>query len=364
MAVKFKNKESNKYTVIGLMSGTSLDGVDIACCSFSKNDSGWSFQLLQAETLPYTTFWKKRLSNAHTLNSEALIELHSSYGQFLGALVHMFIKKHDLKKVDFLSSHGHTIFHQPSKKFTFQLGDGNALHHASGLPVVFDFRSLDVARGGQGAPLVPIGDKLLFGEYDVCINLGGIANLSMDVKGKRIAYDVCYANMGLNYLAQQVNKTYDRNGALAEQGEVNIPLLQALTKKYQSLRTARPSLGREGFEKFIQPLLSNKSISVNDRLRTFTESIVTEIAYAISTKKGNHVLLTGGGAFNNFLLYRLIEQVGDENFLVLPDEKVIKFKEALVFAFLGVLRVRSDVNTLASATQAQRNSSSGVMVGF
>lgn len=346
------------------MSGTSLDGLDIACCTFIKKEKGWTQTIHAATTLRYSASWKKRLIEAHTYSGEELIALHHGYGTYLGMEVKKFIQGNSLRKIDFIASHGHTIFHQPSKRFTFQLGDGNALHAASGLPVMYDFRSLDVAKGGQGAPLVPIGDQLLFPQYDVCLNLGGIANLSREVKGQRIAYDVCFANMGLNYLMQKGKKEFDKDGALAAQGEINAPLLSALAKRYDRYRTNRPSLGREDFEKHFIPLLDNEKIKLRDRLRTFTESIAIEIAGAIGKEKQQRILLSGGGAFNSFLLYRMIELCGDENMLVLPEEDVIKFKEALVFAFLGVLRLRQEVNTLKSVTHAFSNSSSGVMIGF
>jgi anhydro-N-acetylmuramic acid kinase len=363
--VNTKSKNSTtKYKTIGLMSGTSLDGLDIAYCIFTKKNSGWTYSIEACETIHYSTAWKTKLSSAHTLPSDQLIALHHAYGSLLGTEAAKFLEKHLIKKVDFIASHGHTIFHQPSKGYTFQLGDGNALHAVSGVPVVFDFRSLDIARGGQGAPLVPIGDQLLFSEYDVCLNLGGIANLSKTEKGKRIAFDVCYANMGLNFLAQKINKPYDRNGELSERGDVNEKLLSKITRAYATLRLKRPSLAREGFENVMMPLLNNDTVSIEDRLCTFTESIVTEIVLAIGKEKTKTVLCTGGGAFNRFLLYRLIEKGGDEISLTLPEDNLIKFKEALVFAFLGVLRVRGEVNTLKSVTGASKNSSGGVMVGF
>jgi len=346
------------------MSGTSLDGLDIAYCTFIKKESGWVYAIEACETIKYSTSLKNKLSTAHTVSGEQLIAFHHAYGTLLGNEVKKFLQKNSITKVDFIASHGHTIFHQPTKGFTFQLGDGNALHESAGLPVIFDFRGLDVARGGQGAPLVPIGDQLLFSEYDVCLNLGGIANLSKTIKGQRIACDGCYANMGLNYLAEKVNKVYDKDGVLSEQGTINEKLFSSLAKVYAPLRNKRPSLGREGFEKIFIPLLDDESISIQDRLCTLVESIASEIVLAIGKEKNKTVLCTGGGAFNHFLLYRLIEHGGDEIAFVLPDENLINFKEALVFAFLGILRVRGEVNTLKSVTGASKNSSGGVIVGF
>lgn len=346
------------------MSGTSLDGVDIAYCTFSY-DSGWTFKLEAAETISYSSTWATTLKNAHTLSAEKLLALDAAYGKYLGSLCNSFIKKNKIKDLHFIASHGHTIFHQPDKNFTYQIGNGNALHAEISIPVIYDFRSLDVMHGGQGAPLVPVGDKLLFNEYDVCLNLGGIANLSLDYKKERIAFDVCFLNMGLNYLAQKLKKKFDASGALASKGEINKTLLSKLSKVYAGLEKKRPSLGREIFENKIQLLLDDKRISTEDKLRTFTESAAQQIISAVK-KYGNNktVLCTGGGAFNSFLIYRMVELAGDDITFSIAEDDVINFKEAIVFAFLGVLRIRNEANCLKSVTGAKRDSSSGVMVGF
>jgi anhydro-N-acetylmuramic acid kinase len=353
-----------QYKVIGLMSGTSLDGIDIAYCTFTKTET-WKYTIEHAETVPYSKPWYQRLKEAHTFSGEDLTALDVGYGNFLGDCCRKFAHRNKIKKIDFISSHGHTVFHQPARGFTLQIGNGNAIHAVTNLPVVFDFRSLDVQRGGQGAPLVPVGDRLLFGEYDVCLNVGGIANLSREQHAQRIAFDVAYVNMGLNYLASQINKKYDRNGQLSARGEINQELLEQLERTYNKIRRSRPSLGREFFEKNIQPLLDKKDISLYDRMRTFTESCAHEITRAIfQPGKNPSVLCTGGGAFNSFLIYRLLEICGDHETFIIPDEQTVKFKEALIFAFLGVLRVRGEINCLSSVTGAIDNSSAGVMVGF
>jgi anhydro-N-acetylmuramic acid kinase len=347
-----------------MMSGTSLDGLDVASCTFKKIKSGWEYAIEKAITIKYPAGWITKLSNAHHLSGEELLTLDAAYGKYLGDICTKFIALHKLK-VDFIASHGHTIFHQPVKGFTFQLGNGNAIHAATGLPVISDFRSLDVALGGEGAPLVPAGDKYLFQEYDVCLNLGGIANLSMDVKGTRLAFDICFCNMGLNYLACQAGKTYDAEGRMANTGELNTSMLNRLRKIYSTIELKRPSLGREFFEKQIQPLLDQKNISLPDRLRTFTESIAVEIIRSIlPVKKNPSILCTGGGAFNSFLISRMLDHVGDDASLIIPEENVLKFKEALVFAFLGVLRLNKEINCLKSVTRASRDSSVGIMIGF
>ena len=354
----------NSYKVIGLMSGTSLDGVDIACCTFSYKKQ-WKFTIEKAKTISYTSDWTKKLKNAHTLTAEQLLELDHAYGRFLGQLCKDFISKNKIKGVDFISSHGHTIFHQPERKFTLQIGNGNDILAVTGLPVISDFRSLDVANGGQGAPLVPIGDKLLFNEYDICLNLGGIANLSFDQKKNRIAYDVCYVNMGLNYLANKVGKKYDHQGELASSGEVQEKLVRELNQVYVATKQKRPALAREFFESRIKPILDREDFSIQDRMRTFTECTAQQLAEAIlKLKKKGTVLCTGGGSFNSFLIYRLVENCGDEAVIVIPDEEIVNFKEALVFAFLGVLRSRNETNCLKSVTGATSDSSGGITVGF
>jgi anhydro-N-acetylmuramic acid kinase len=357
-------KTNNKYKVIGTMSGTSLDGLDLAYCLFEKTENGWDYAIHEAETIRYPAQWKKRISSAHLNGGESLVAFDVDYGKFIGEATLNFIGRNKLKP-DFISSHGHTVFHQPAKGFTYQAGNGNAIHAVTGLPVVYDFRALDVVRGGQGAPLVPAGDKFLFSEFDVCLNLGGIANLSMDIGKQRTAFDICFVNMALNHLASKLGKEFDKNGTMAAGGEVNSKLLTRFDKIYGALKKNRPSLGREFFEQKIVALLDQKEISIPDKLATFTESAAREIVNAILHKKKNaKVLCTGGGAFNSFLISRMLAYAGDDVTLVLPEDNIIKFKEALVFAFLGLLRVRDEVNCLKSVTGASQNSSGGILAGF
>lgn len=354
-----------KYKVIGLMSGTSLDGVDIASCVIRRMNGVWAFAIEHAQTVQYSANWKKKLQAAQDMKPDDLLAFHNAYGNYLGLLVRAFQTKRKIRSVDFIASHGHTIFHQTSRKLTFQLGSGMALHAATDLPVVYDFRSLDVALGGQGAPLVPAGDRYLFSEYGICLNIGGIANLSTDVRGRRIAFDICFANMGLNYLAAEKGASYDKNGAIAASGTVNEGMLKELAGVYERWKKKRPSLSYEMFVSSIKPILDKKKITPEDKLATFTESIAIEIAAAIpSTKRKQSMLCTGGGALNAYLIYRIMERCGEQITVIVPDDDIVKYKEALVFAFLGVLRVRNEVNCLKSVTGALRDTSSGLMVGF
>lgn len=352
-----------KWRVIGLMSGTSLDGLDIACCEFEHGTS-WTYKIIRAETIRYPAPWRKRLTGAHLLSGEDLAHLDAAYGRWLGNTCLAFVKRHRLRP-DLIASHGHTVFHQPDKGFTLQIGNGNAIHALTGIPVVYDFRTLDVMLGGEGAPLVPIGDRMLFSDYEVCLNLGGIANLSADVKGARRAFDICFCNMAFNYLANEAGKSMDKDGAIAQKGDVNRRLLTRLDRLYTGFVKARPSLGREIFERRFQPLLADRKIPLGDRMRTSVESTAAAIAHAIlSTARAPSVLCTGGGALNAFLVSRMLEHVGDQATLVVADQDVVAFKEALIFAFLGALRARGEINTLKSVTRASRDSSGGVVVGL
>jgi anhydro-N-acetylmuramic acid kinase len=357
-------KSKDNFKVIGVMSGTSLDGLDLAFCQFIKKGK-WTFKLLSSVTLKYSARWKDVLSNAHKLSGADLLALDAAFGKFIGESCKRFCGKEKIKGVDLIASHGHTVFHQTHREFTFQLGNGNAIHVASGIPVVYDFRSLDVAYQGQGAPLVPVGDRYLFGEYDICLNLGGIANLSMEDRKKRIAYDICFANMGLNYLSAKNGKEFDSGGTLASQGRLDQRLLNQLAEAYDHLRATRPALGREGFESTMENLLDQESISLEDRMRTFCESIVLEIERSIPRRKKKlKLLVTGGGALNDALINLLKQKLTNQATVIIPERKIVEFKEAMVFGFLGVLRMRGEVNVLKSVTRAQRDTSSGVAVGW
>lgn len=354
------------YRVLGIMSGTSLDGVDFALCSFNKKGLEWNFKIEEAKTVPYTRKWRKQLSTAHLLDGVSLIDLHVRYGKFLGKQSVAFIRASGHSKPDFISSHGHTIFHQPDSGFNFQLGEGSALSASSGLPVICDFRSLDIQLGGQGAPLVPIGDRLLFSQYDVCVNLGGIANFSFEHKGQRLAWDICFVNMGLNELAHHAGYSYDRDARISKKGEVNQPLFKKLLTLNRKIGRDHPSLAREHFEKLFMPVITSaeQSVSIPTILRTFVEYASYSIAEAIKSAKGRTVLLTGGGAFHPILVDR-IRHFCSGNILIQPGSpQIINFKEAILFAFLGVLNREGIPNALRSVTGASRDSCGGICVGF
>jgi anhydro-N-acetylmuramic acid kinase len=347
----------NIYRVAGLMSGTSLDGVDIALCVFEKSRGTWKFRIEAAETISYKPSDVKLLTALMQADAMSYARQNTAYGCLLGELVKSFLKRHRAS-ADFISSHGHTIFHQPSNKFTTQIGEGAALSIASGLPVVCDFRTVDVALGGQGAPLVPIGDQLLFNQYEYCLNLGGIANISFERSGKRIAFDICPVNMVMNHLAQEKGKRFDKGGRMAAKGYFNIMLLAKLSSVPYYRRPIPKSLGREEIEKYFFRIMKNDKSRVEDKLQAFCEHIAIKVASVTKNAKGQ-MLVTGGGAYNDYLISRI--KAHSRVKVVIPSKKIIEFKEALIFAFLGVLRWRNEVNCLKSVTGASRDSCGGAI---
>lgn len=340
------------------MSGTSLDGLDIAFCEFSKAKNRWAYQIKCAETISYTDQWKKTLSTIESGSSLDFVTADIEYGHLLGRLTRGFIEKNNIVP-DFIASHGHTIFHRPENKITSQIGRGSAIAAETGLMVISDFRSLDVALGGQGAPLVPIGDALLFDEYDFCLNLGGFANISYQTANDRIAYDVCPANIVMNHLASKAGREYDFDGMMAAAGTADQQLLVALNSlPYFGLKYPK-SLGKEWVVQHIFPLLGASNLSTNDLLATLCEHIAMQVSAATGIKKEAKLFITGGGAFNKFLISRIRQHAAPE--IIIPDAHTINFKEALIFAFLGVLRWRNEINCLRSVTGALKDSSGGAI---
>jgi anhydro-N-acetylmuramic acid kinase len=324
-------EHASTYRVIGLMSGTSLDGVDMALVIFRNTGDQWQFSIECAQTHVYSDSWKQKLQDAHQLSAEEISALDMEYGHFLGTLLQEFMDKQKVK-ADLIASHGHTIFHNPSKGYTLQIGNANAIMPHVNLPIISNFRPLDIAYGGQGAPLVPFGDKYLFASYAACINLGGFANISIQAL-RPVAYDICPVNYVLNHLAQRLGKTYDDQGKIARQGRLNASLLQELNSTdYYSL-DAPKSLGREWVEKQVFPYLMDDA--PENLLRTFSEHIAIQIAQALHGVSGK-VLITGGGTYNAYLIELLEQKTPCQ--IVVPDSESIEYKEALIFAFLGLRR--------------------------
>lgn len=350
------NSESSY--VIGLMSGTSLDGLDIVYVKFEK-DIDYKFQILSNQTIQYSEDWKLKLQNAIYLDSKSLDLLDSDYGVYMSKKVNEFIQNNNIQNVDFIASHGHTIFHEPHKGITKQIGSGEELSRITQKTVVCDFRTRDVELGGQGAPLVPIGDQLLFSDYDACINLGGFSNISLDYKDQRIAYDICPVNSVLNFYSSKLGFAYDENGNMAKSGKIDFKVLKELNSLDYYSSSYPKSLGIEWVHKTVFPVLSQME-SIDDILRTFVEHCAIQISKSI--ENSNSVLFTGGGVFNAFLMNRI--RALSDTAIVIPDKSIIEFKEALIFAFLGLRRLENKVNCLSSVTGAKHDHSSGKIFNF
>ena len=346
-----------EYHIIGVMSGTSLDGVDLAHCSFSNENNQFTYTMNHCITVGYDEFWKNRLKYLQNQSALEYAKTHTAYGRLLGTLVKNFAETTGLK-TDYVASHGHTIFHAPHEGYTSQVGEGAALAAVCGIPVICDFRTSDVGHGGQGAPLVPAGDELLFGNYTYCLNIGGFANISFRSHEKRIAFDICPANFVLNQLAEQAGLTFDNEGRLAAGGQLNIRLLEALNSLAYYHQSPPKSLGREWVEQQINPILQEfrLEMSLADQMHTFSEHIAIQIG---KTTRQGKMILTGGGAYHQYLVERIRAHSGAE--VILPERSLIEFKEALIFAFLGYLRLLNQPNCLASVTGASKDSTGGAI---
>ena len=354
-------KSMKSFFVIGVMSGTSLDGVDISYCELWKSNHKWHYKIILAETISYEKTWKNRLQQLIYQDAMTYVQTDVEYGHLLGKVIHNFIHKNNLD-VDFISSHGHTIFHQPQKGFTSQIGQGACIYAQTSIPVISDFRTVDVAFGGQGAPFVPIGDSLLFNEYDFCLNLGGIANISFKKDGKQHAFDTCPMNMPLNLLIEHLNLEYDDKGNLAKQGNFVQSLFDELNNLDFYKNTGPKSLGKEWVDAIFMQLVNSFSISLEDKLCTICHHIAYQLNETIKSSgitKESKLLITGGGAYHNFFIEVLRSYLPKSVKIVLPDSLLINYKEALIFAFLGILRIQNENNVLFEVTGASQNSVNG-----
>ena len=345
-----------KYKVIGVMSGTSLDGVDLVYVTFNF-DTVWRFSIEKCITLNYDKNWLEILEGLVDLSTEELQNIDIKYTTYLSKVINEFIIKFKIQDIDAICSHGHTALHQPEKGITYQIGNLPTIANLLNQVVVCDFRVQDVEFGGQGAPLVPIGDKILFSEYDFCLNLGGFANISTEINDTRIAYDICSVNIVLNHYVKQLGFEYDDEGKMASTGKINSELLEKLNALIFYKQDYPKSLGLEWVKSTIFPLIDSFNLTIKDILRTFVEHVSVQISNEINTKMNASVFITGGGAFNLFLIERIKNY--SSNKIVIPTKEIIDYKEALIFGFLGILRLRSEVNCLNSVTGAKTNHSSG-----
>lgn len=348
-------KMKNEYYALGLMSGTSLDGLDLALCHFVKTTK-WNYKVIAAATIEYPEYLRAKLDKSIELSAYEFVKLDVDLGKFTGEQINAFLATQSISP-DFIASHGHTTFHQPQIGLTSQIGSGATIAAYTEITTVCDFRTTDVALGGQGAPLVPIGDELLFEQYDACLNLGGISNISFRLNGIRTAFDVSPCNMALNYLANKINLPYDKDGENARKGNINTNLLNILNNIDFYKKEGAKSLGKEWFDAVFQPYIDSAEISVYDTLRTVTEHIAMQLETVLHKQNIKTLLVTGGGARNVFLIERL--NAAKTRKIIIPDSQTIDFKEAIIFAFLGVLRMRGEINCLRAVTGAKTDSCGG-----
>lgn len=348
--------EAGRYTAIGVMSGSSLDGLDLAWCAFKVENGTWSFEILKAGTVPYPGSFARRLLTVMRGSALELAHLHRDLGKFIGAACADLLND---GSVDLIASHGHTIFHDPAEGLTTQIGCGASIAALSGMPVICDFRTKDVAFGGHGAPLVPLGEKLLFPGYDAFVNLGGIANIAVHKEEQVLGYDIGACNMALNLLAEEAGWAFDEGGAIAASGKVIPELLEELNSLPFYADPPPRSLGREWFDANVRSLIKRNDHSLPDRMRTTSEHIAHWIATELDRNKVARALFTGGGAHNAFLIDRIRSL--SKTKVELPDRTIIDFKEAVIFALLGVLRLRGEATSLASVTGASRDSIGGAI---
>jgi anhydro-N-acetylmuramic acid kinase len=354
------SSETNGTSIraIGLMSGTSLDGLDIAHCTFTFKDRAVRFTINCAETIEYPLRIRELLLNAIASGAAEFCRIHTEYGKWTGLQCRDFITKHRLNP-DLIASHGHTIFHNPAEGFTTQIGSGADIAAVTGITTVCDFRSLDVALGGQGAPLVPAGDQLLFSEYAACVNIGGFSNLSMTNDNHRIAWDICPANYVLNHYASKAGMAFDKDGETARTGKLLPGLFERLQQIEWYKLSPPKSLGREWVESVFFPLIDKENHSIPDLLHTLTVHIASQIANVLPDQSDQNVLFTGGGALNIFLMELIAKQ--SQCRLIIPDSLLTNYKEALIFALLGSLRILEHTNCLSGVTGARSDSVSGAV---
>ena len=360
---------NKSYSIVGVMSGTSLDGIDLARLTFTVKNGNWTFEIHQCETMPYTIEWLNKLKIAVNFNKEELENLNHSYTEYLAKVISSFINKYSIDELDAVCSHGHTILHQPQNGFTLQIGNLPEIAKLVSQKVICDFRVQDVELCGQGAPLVPIGDRILFSEYDYCLNLGGFSNISFEQDGRRIAFDISPVNTVLNFYSNRFGLDYDDKGKLARCGMLNSSLLKELNNLDYYKKSFPKSLGFEFVKETVLPLIERYSISDVDKMHTFVEHVAVQTGLALRENSNIlhtntlKLLATGGGTYNDYLLERMQVYLPEIEIIV-PDEKILEYKEALIFGLLGVLKLRNEINVLSSVTGANHDHSSGVIFEF
>ena len=345
------------YNVIGLMSGTSLDGVDIVYVNF-KLDKYWKYEIINSKTYKYKKKWNVLLKDISQKKIHLIEKINIDYTRLLSKYIKDFINEFSIQEIDFISSHGHTALHQPSNSLTYQIGNLPILAKYINQKVICDFRVQDVKLGGQGAPLVPVGEEYLFPEYNTLINLGGFANITRKNKDNLIAYDICPINIVFNHLSRKMEYKYDDRGYIASTGNINEELYDHLQRLNYYKQKPPKSLGVEWVNSQIHSILKNfQDTPIKDLMNTFSNHFAFQIAKNIGEQ--DQVLITGGGAYNDYLINRIKKLTNSK--LTIPDPNIIEYKEALIFSFLGLLRVLEINNCYSSVTGAKKDHCSGII---
>ena len=354
-----------RYNTIGVMSGSSLDGLDFAYVEFYIENKEWKYLLMDANCYPYSTEWINRLSDLHKASAYDYQLAHHELGQYIGECINQFISTYKINKKELIiGSHGHTIFHEPAKGFSSQIGCGGTISAITNCTTVSDLRTGDVALGGQGAPIVPIGERNLWSSYNMYLNIGGIANISVIQYKETIAYDICAANRVLNLLCHTINLDYDKDGLIARSGQLNNDLLTALNKVAYYQQPYPKTLNNSFGTDYIYTIIKEYNCTTEDALHTYTEHIAIQISNVLnhhqkSMDKPSQLLITGGGALNKYLIERIQYYISQDIKIVITTKLEIEYKEAIIMAFIGLLRVLNKTNILASVTGAKRNSVNG-----
>jgi len=353
--------KGKKYHAIGLMSGSSLDGIDLALTTFEVETQPKGelrvlhWEIEKSKTIPYPAQWVSDLQKAPEMSGLELSLLHSKLGNYFGQVVLEFSKETD-SPIDYISSHGHTVFHYPQKKMTLQIGDGAAIAALTGIDVFDNFRLQDIAAGGEGAPLAPIVDAYLFPEIKYTLNLGGIANINIKTANGYLAYDLCGANQILNALSKEAGKEYDENGQIAAKGQI-IPKLLRQANQWDYLRLAPPkSLDNRQVQNHTVRLFSSYPSPLEDRMFTAVHHIGYQIAASIHPHVGfvpEQLLITGGGALNTFLVSVIKEYLSPNIEIIKAPDSLINFKECVLMGLLGLLNIYQLPTTLPSVTGAK-----------
>lgn len=362
--------QTKTYHVIGIMSGSSLDGIDLAYCRFTTGtDLQFDWELILGETMPLPENWQARLAHLPTQNAVTFAKTHVYFGHFLAKTVNQFVEQHQITQLDFISSHGHTIFHNPDKRYTTQIGCGSAIAALTGYPVINDFRMQDIAINGEGTPIAPAADRYLYSDYDFCLNIGGIANITSQIQEDPIAFDISPANQLLNYLSGQLGFAFDNDGQIAASGNL-LPELLQLLQGYPYYKSPPPkSISNEWIVSELLPILASFEASIEDKLHTVTQFIAIEVSNSLIrlTQDSSHaeyrLMLSGGGSKNKYLIESIKSCLsGQLNIeLIVPSTETIDFKEAILMGLMGVLRVLNVPNCFSTVTGARFDTIGGAI---